>query len=233
MGRILKDIYQDAFLAPVLGFKGGSCAYLIYDFPRFSVDLDFDLFKPDSETQETVFEKIGLILSKYGSIKNKYIKRDTVFFLLSYGEADRNIKVEVSTRSLSQETNKLYELKEYLGIPMEVAKKDYLFAGKLAALISRSETAARDIYDIYYFAKNNWEINSKVIAITTGKNLSDYLTDCIEKIEGVKENQILKDLGELLEEKEKIWVKKSLKAEAIFMLKNYQATTIKNSVNQR
>ena len=43
MGQILKDIYTDASISSLLGFKGGTCVYLFYNLPRFSVDLDFDL----------------------------------------------------------------------------------------------------------------------------------------------------------------------------------------------
>ena len=33
--RILKDIYTDQDLAPLLGFKGGTAAYLFYNLGRF------------------------------------------------------------------------------------------------------------------------------------------------------------------------------------------------------
>lgn len=99
----------------------------------------------------------------------------------------------------------------------------YLFAGKLAALTLRTETATRDIYDVYYFAKKNWDINAEVIRARTGKKIKEYLSDCIAFIEGVKDRQILQGLGELLDDKEKAWVKNKLKAEAVFMLKNYRA----------
>ena len=51
MGRILKDVYTDVSIAPLLGFKGGTCAYFFYGLPRFSVDLDFDLFSQDEIKQ--------------------------------------------------------------------------------------------------------------------------------------------------------------------------------------
>ena len=41
--QILKDIYTDGSLGPVLGLKGGTAAHFFYDLGRFSVDLDFDL----------------------------------------------------------------------------------------------------------------------------------------------------------------------------------------------
>jgi hypothetical protein len=81
----------------------------------------------------------------------------------------------------------------------------------------------RDIYDIWYFAKNNWDIDVEVLKIRTGKNVKEYLTDCIAVIEEVTDNKILQGLGELLNEKEKAWVKTNLRKEAVFLLKNYQS----------
>ena len=51
--KILKDIYSDTALGPVLGFKGGTAAYFFYDLPRFSVDLDFDLLDTGKKEDET------------------------------------------------------------------------------------------------------------------------------------------------------------------------------------
>jgi len=224
MGQILKDIYTDASISSFLGLKGGTCAYFFYGLPRFSVDLDFDLLVANEENQKLIFEKIVNILSKYGQIKDQYIKRFTVFALLSYGDDDHNIKIEINVRKLVENIEDHYELKEYLGISMFVAKKDYLFASKLSALTLRKETATRDIYDIHYFAKNNWDINAEVIKKRTDKTIKEYLADCIAFIEKVKDNQILQGLGELVgNEKEKTWVRAHLKADTIFMLKNYMS----------
>lgn len=221
MGQILKDIYTDVSIASLLGFKGGTCAYFFYGLPRFSVDLDFDLFMNDQTTQKLVFRKIKSILENYGEVKDSYIKRYTIFFLLSYGGADRNIKVEINTRILAPEIKKYYELKEYLGISLLAGKKNYLFASKLAALTLRSETAMRDIYDVWFFAKNNWDINAEILQLRTGKKVAEHLRDCLGLIGQVKDNEILRGLGELVSEKEKVWVKKHLQKEVVFMLKNY------------
>src|SRR3989338_6916435 len=111
MGQILKDIYTDVSVGPLLGFKGGTCAYFFYNLPRFSADLDFDLLAASDENQKLVFEKIINILDKYGQIKDQYIKRFTVFALLSYGDDDHNIKVEINVRKLAKNINDRYELK--------------------------------------------------------------------------------------------------------------------------
>ena len=224
MGQILRDIYSDTSISSLIGFKGGTCAYFFYGLTRFSVDLDFDLFFSDEATQKLVHKKIGGMLGKYGDIKDDYIKRNTIFFLLSYGDADHNVKVEVNVRILMSDIKEHYEVKEYLGISMLVGKKDYLFASKLSALIDRKLLAMRDIYDVWFFGTNHWDINAEVIKARTGKTVKEHLVDCISVIEAVKDNEILHGLAELLvDEKVKVWVKAHLRDEVVFLLKNYQS----------
>jgi len=56
----------------------------------------------------------------------------------------------------------------------------------------------------------------------SGKNIKDYLAECIKFAEGVNNQNILMGLGELVDEKQKDWIKKNLKNEVLFYLKNYQ-----------
>lgn len=55
MTQILKDIYSDVTISSLLGFKGGTAAYLFYDLPRFSVDLDFDLLENSEKNRDIIF----------------------------------------------------------------------------------------------------------------------------------------------------------------------------------
>ncbi len=115
-----------------------------------------------------------------------------------------------------------YETKDYLGILMFVAKKDYLFADKLLVLTFRNEIAMRDVYDIYFFAKNYWDINEDLIKERTGKTIKDYLKDCVLFIENINKTNILQGLRKIIDnEKEKTWIKNYLKTETIFILNNY------------
>lgn len=221
MGRILRDIYADASISPLLGFKGGSCAFFFYSLPRFSVDLDFDVLRDHENDQKTVLDGVEKILQTHGEIKGRHLKRNTIFLLLSYGDSDHNIKFEANIRALIPDIKTHFELREYLGISMLVGKKPYLFASKLAALTSRSSIAMRDIYDIWYFAKSHWDIDAEILKIRTGKGVKAHLADCITLIEQIKDRQILQGLGELLGEKEKAWVKNHLRKDVVFLLKNY------------
>lgn len=221
MGKILRDIYSDISISSLLGLKGGTAAYFFYGLPRFSVDLDFDILSENENDKKIVYNKILEIIKKYGIIKDSYIKKYTIFALLSYSDMDSNIKIEINTRNQIKNIKSKYELKKYLGISMMVAKKEYLFAGKISALTMRSKTAMRDIYDVDYFTKNNWEIDNEAVKSISNKETKDQLSLCLEVIERIKDNEIMTGLGELVKEEEKDWIKKELREETIFMIKNY------------
>ncbi len=211
--QILKDIYTDTSIGPVLGFKGGTAAHFFHDLGRFSVDLDFDLLNEDKET--LVFEKIGKILQEYGTIKEKYKKQHTLLFILSYDEKSQNIKVEINRRIFGSR----YELKNYLGISMLVMVREDMFAHKLVAVLERAKAANRDIYDIWYFLKNRWPINKEIVEKRTKMSFKDHLKKCIEFVESLSDRNILSGMGELLDDKQKAWAKAHLRKDTIFLLK--------------
>ena len=170
-------------------------------------------------------ENLKKDLENYGVIKDSYVKKFTIFALLSYGETDHNIKIEISTRQLSADMRAQYEIRTHLGISLLAAKKEYMYASKLVALTARRTMMMRDIFDIHFFAKQNWDIEAAVVRERTGLSVAAYLSACIVAIEKVKEVDVLHGLGELLDEKQKTWVKKNLKSDTIFLLKNYQSAT--------
>jgi predicted nucleotidyltransferase component of viral defense system len=211
--QILKDIYTDTSLGPILGFKGGTAANFFYDLGRFSVDLDFDLLKSDKDI--FVFENIETILQDYGNIKEKYRKRNTLLFVISYDEKSQNIKVEINRRIFGSR----YELKNYLGISMLIMVKEDMFAHKLVALQERVKTANRDVYDIWHFLKNRWPINKEIVEKRTGMPFKEHLEKCIVIVESLSERTILSGMGELLDEKQKAWAKTHLRNDTLFLLK--------------
>lgn len=210
---ILKDIYSDSEISSLVGFKGGTAAYLFYGLDRFSVDLDFDLL--DNQKEQIVFKRIKDIVNKYGQIKDEQLKFFTLFFAISYGEKDKNIKVEISRRL----KNSQYETKQYLGIPMFVIKPADMFANKLVAMDERMEKFSRDIYDVWFFLTKMFPINEDIVRERTGKNLSEFLLSLAEKLEKLPENKILIGMGELLDVKQKNWVKNNFKKDTIFQLR--------------
>jgi predicted nucleotidyltransferase component of viral defense system len=213
MVNILKDIYINTSLGPILGFKGGTAALLFHDLPRFSVDLDFDLL--DAGQEEYVFERVKEIVGKYGKVKSQKKKYFTLFFELSYLDKDRNIKVEINRRSFGSR----YEVLNYYGISMKVMIKEDMFANKLVAMYERVERTNRDIFDLWFFLQNGWPINKDLVEKRSGMSYGELLSQCIKKLEKVSNEQILSGMGELLSEKQKDWAKAKLKIEILFLLR--------------
>lgn len=211
--QILKAIYTDTTLGPVLGFKGGTAALLFYNLDRFSVDLDFDLLASDKE--DYVYTRLEKMLPEFGRIKEKYKKYYTLFFILSYSNETHNVKVEISRR----QTDVRYSPQNYLGISMLVQDKEDMFANKLIAMMERKNPANRDIYDVWFFLKNHWNINKQIIETHSSLSLEEYLKKTIDYLKRRSDTYILQGLGELLDAKQKTWVKAKLKDETLFLLK--------------
>lgn len=214
--RILKDIYEESSLGSILGFKGGTAAYLFYHLNRFSVDLDFDILDPNQE--EDIFLKVQEILKKYGEIKQADSKRFSFLFILSYynkAKGSQNIKVEINKRNFGSK----FEIKPYLGISMKVMVQEDMFAHKLCAMYERIGKTNRDIYDVWFFLNQNWPINEEIIVLRTGLKFKEFLQKCIEALEKMSNQRILSGLGELLDAKQKVWVKNKLLGEVLFLIK--------------
>lgn len=219
--KILKDIYTDTTVGPLLGFKGGTAAYIFYKLERFSVDLDFDLLVPrglkgfDETKEDYVFERVEKVLSAYGKIKTKKKKHFTLFFELSYEQVGRNIKVEINRRNFGSR----YEVENYLGISMKVMIKEDMFANKLVAMFERLGRTNRDIFDVWFFLRHDWPINKEIVEKRTGVLFNVFLKKCIDALEKMSDRGILAGMGELLNEKQKIWAKTNLRSDTIFLLK--------------
>ncbi|HCR36232.1 hypothetical protein A2130_03185 [Candidatus Woesebacteria bacterium GWC2_33_12] len=211
--QILKDIAGDIDISPILGFKGGTAALIFYGLNRFSVDLDFDLL--DESKEDIAFEKVKEIVSHYGTIKEARKKRFNLVFIISYEESMQSVKVEINRRTYGSK----YELKNHLGVSVLVMTKEDMFANKLMAMYERIGKTSRDIYDVWFFSKQNWEINKKLVEARSGKIFSEIVKANIKSLERMSDKNILKGLGELLTQSQKDWVKAKLKIDTIFLLK--------------
>ena len=184
--QILKDIYSDIELANCLGLKGGTALMFFYDLPRFSVDLDFNLLDPAKE--KTVYEKVQKILLKYGKIFDEAMKFYGPIIVLDYGVDERKLKVEISNR----QWNDRYEIKNLLGINMQVMVAPDMFAHKLCALLDRGEVTNRDIFDSWFFMQKRTPINKDTVEMHMKKFVRSKLrTETISLLRFYKEFPIL------------------------------------------
>jgi hypothetical protein len=171
----------------------------------------------DPSQEDLVFDAVYEILKKYGTVKTQK-KRYSIFFLLSYNDkvyGAQNIKVEINKRVFGSK----YEVKHFLGIAMQVMVQEDIAANKLVSMHKRMGYANRDIYDSWFFLSNNWPVNTKIIEQRTNMPYAAFLQTCIDELEKMSDRGILAGLGELLNEKQKAWVKTKLKSEIIFLLK--------------
>lgn len=212
MLQILKDIYSDTSIAPYLGFKGGTAAMMFYGLPRNSVDIDLDLISDSKES--VVFEMVREIISRYGTVTDSSIQKNNLRNVISYNPNTQNLKVEINRRQFGTK----YEIKTLLGISMQVMVKEDMFAHKLMAMYERVGKTSRDIFDVRYFAQNNWPINRTIVEERSGMSFTETLTQCISILEKMNNRHILDGLGELLSESQKDSMRAILKSDTIFQL---------------
>jgi predicted nucleotidyltransferase component of viral defense system len=214
--QILKDIYSDIKLANLLGFKGGTALMFFYDLPRFSVDLDFNLL--DIEKEDQVYTEVRNILLKYGSIHDEAKKHYGPLMVLNYGHGERNLKVEISNRTFENR----YEIKNLLGIHVNVMVQQDLFAHKICALLDRISVTNRDVFDCWFFMENRTPINKDIVEFRMQMPLAEYLQKCIDLLEKMSDKALLQGLGELMDDEMKQFVRSKMRIETIRLLKFYK-----------
>jgi predicted nucleotidyltransferase component of viral defense system len=194
MFHILKDIFTSS-IGKYLAFKWWTACYFLHGLDRFSTDLDFDLLE-DVSIDDTLL----MILKKYWSVKT-WSK-----IIVSYGEQDINIKIDINRKIWKSNT---YELVNFYWTSIQVQDKSTIFSNKLVALTERS--ANRDIYDVYFFFQHLFDSNEELIRERTWSDSLSLYTLILHKITQLPAHyKILHGLWEVLDSKQKARVKKNL-----------------------
>lgn len=209
--QILRDIFKHDKLQGQLLFKGGTCLYIFYELIRFSTDLDFNL-----RSDQFDHEEVTKILKKYITVEDFSSKSNTWFWLGSYGKGLQKIKIEVSKREYPDK----YLNMNYFGILIPTMAPEYMFAHKLCAITDRKKVQNRDLYDAWFMFDKQWEPNDEIIELRTGRSKIEYYKDLIKFIDTkVDKKKVLDGLGEVVEEKQKVWIKSHLIEDLLFQLK--------------
>jgi predicted nucleotidyltransferase component of viral defense system len=223
--RILSAFYDNAYLASVLYFKGGTCAAMLGLLDRFSVDLDFDLAgeKKDlleaQKQMENIFRELDL------AIKDQSRRVPQYFLRYPAKEGDRNtLKIDVSFPPVKANR---YEAKRFAEIDRIITCQtpETMFANKLVALIDRykqkSAVAGRDVYDIHHFFENGLGYNADVIAERTGQQVDEFFRELIAFIEReITDELIAQDLNALFPYAKFRAIRKTLKRETLMFLRD-------------
>ena len=102
---------------------------------------------------------------------------------------------------------------------MQVMTREDMVAHKLCAMYERIGNSNRDIFDVQFFLSNDWPVNKEIVEKRMKMSYKDFLGKSIEVLEKFNDESILAGLGELLTDKQKGWVKTTLKAETLFSLR--------------
>jgi len=216
MKTILKNIFSDE-IGKFLAFKGGTLAYLNHKLDRFSTDIDLDIL--DLEQEEKIINNIRQILPIHGEIKNETLGKMLHRWMFRYDEKSMNIKVEFNKRVWENNT---YESQTIAEIAIPCMTPDCMFSNKLVALSERS--LARDLYDVYFFFREKFPIKESLIQERTALSTKKFLQNLVKELpKHFTENSVLTGLGEVLDDKQKLWVKKHLLKETIAQIKKFLA----------
>lgn len=123
-----------------------------------------------------------------------------------------NIKIEINTRIWKAN---IYKIVNFFGHQIQTQDQATIFANKLVALTDRSVLAHRDIYDVYFFFRHMFPLNEALILERTGKTKNEYLLFLIDFLQKYGNHNLLDGLGEVLDPKQKVFVKERLLQELL------------------
>ena len=226
LNRLLMEIIDRPVLAHNLAFKGGTCAAMLGNLDRFSIDLDFDILKNADEDAlrnefHRVFEHLGLKIS--GEFDR------VLFFQLRYpNDPGKRNTMKISGNNLVVHANQ-YKVQYFAEIDRLINSQTMatMFANKLVAVTERYELhqsiAGRDIYDIHNFFIRGLSYHAPVIQERTGLEPKEYFRKLIDFIkEHVNQTIINEDLNTLLPDRMFQQIRKILLPETLSILEREQ-----------
>ncbi|MFO7767590.1 MAG: nucleotidyl transferase AbiEii/AbiGii toxin family protein [bacterium] len=170
--RILAAM-QDAGAMIPLAFQGGTALRFLYDLPRFSEDLDFALERPERGDYD--FQKMSdralARLRREGYEVSEQIRTDGVVEclmvrfhdLLHEGDLPPRvterlrIRVEVDTRPPEGAVLATTVVRRHVLLNLQHHDRASLLAGKLHAVLQRTWTRGRDLFDLFwYLSDRRW-----------------------------------------------------------------------------
>ncbi len=187
-----------------LVFKGGTCLYKCYDFPRFSEDLDFDILagKLGKKNIDLLFNKhlINMLREIFG-FTNIYfrIKENLTGFnvhidirgpVFSQTHQPCHIKFDLSSRKrLIYDTKEIkHDASLFLGpfnvkgtIFLKTTDPREIFAEKISAILDKKfiygqRDEARDLFDIYVLLLKDYFCKLEDIKEKLPQNKKDVFT---------------------------------------------------------
>lgn len=163
--RILASMQRHgAFLC--LAFYGGTALRFLYALPRFSEDLDFTLTFPDADYDFRKYLRearteltaegypISIKVSDQRSVHSAFIGFPGLLYELGLSAHESeavSIKLEVDTRPPTGVGLDTTVIRRYALLQLHHHDPASLLAGKLHAILNRTFTKGRDLYDLFWY----------------------------------------------------------------------------------
>jgi len=168
--RILGCLQRIGAMVP-LAFHGGTALRFLYATPRYSEDLDFTLEQPAQYNFRGYLRAIRSELATEGYtvelkvndqkvVHSAFIRFKGLLYELGVsphqGEV-LSIKLEVDTNPPAGAVLTTSVLRRFVALQLQHHDRASLLAGKLHAVLQRSYTKGRDIYDLlWYLSDPDW-----------------------------------------------------------------------------
>lgn len=170
-------------------FTGGTMLRLCFGMERFSVDLDFWIWR--RAEPKKLFSKLQEIFSRSYILKDSADKFYTLLFELKSEDYPRSLKVEIrksAPKGIRTEQAIAYSRYSDLQVLVRVVSLTDMMRFKADAFLERGEI--RDVYDMEFLLKRG-------VVLDLPK---DKLRQLLKKIDSLKRRDYTVKLGSLLEE---------------------------------
>ena len=169
--RVLASLQRSGAMIP-LAFHGGTALRFLYTIGRYSEDLDFALERQDRGYDFRAYLRairkdleregyaVELKVKDQKVVHSAFVRFPGLLFELGVSPHRTEvlaIKIEVDTRAPAGAVLATTVVRRHLTLQLQHHDRASLLAGKLHAVLQRSYTKGRDLYDlIWYLSDRSW-----------------------------------------------------------------------------
>jgi predicted nucleotidyltransferase component of viral defense system len=197
--EVLDRLKSGKFLDYLI-FTGGTMLRLCYGLNRFSVDLDFWLYK--TIDTEKYFTQLKEFLLQYYLIKDAENKFYTILFEIKSKNFPRSLKIEIrkEVKKVKTEFSIAYSRYSNAQVLVRTLSLEEVMKFKIEAFLNRKEI--RDVFDIEFLLRKGIQL----------KTTKEELEKILEGIRALDKKDYLVKLGSILEPNErKYYIKENFK----------------------
>ncbi|BCB96854.1 hypothetical protein JZK55_17760 [Dissulfurispira thermophila] len=184
--EVLDRLRSGRFLDSLI-FTGGTMLRLCYGLNRFSIDLDFYLYK-EIDARD-YFRRLKEYLSRYYVIKDAENKFYTMIFEIKSKDFPRSLKIEIRKKTGKFKTDLSIAYSKYADkqVLVRSLSLEEVMMSKIEAFLGRKEI--RDVFDMEFLVKRGIEIKAS----------KDEIKRLIDNILSLKKKDYSVKLGSILE----------------------------------